>query len=206
MYVSVYGWERYINIEETFITARQYISFDNDNAYSDFFTRTVIVLGAEIEAAFKKLCEKLGNPNSGNMTQYKQTILGKYPSIVKWKVKMLGTCKEFQPFKDWQNALAWWSIYTDVKHNLVDKDATLKVSLDMLAAYQTLIFAIQVKKGASEGKQEVVVCSLANQPRLLIPDGEMIKFLTGGNDGDEDDMGFYIAFDPGKVDKALQSP
>jgi len=78
----MYGWQRYLSIEQEFAAARYYVSFSVGNAYSEFFTREVILLGVEIEAAFKELCRRINNSTPGNMGDYKSIILGTYPRIV----------------------------------------------------------------------------------------------------------------------------
>ncbi|WP_029200398.1 hypothetical protein [Oribacterium sp. NK2B42] len=121
---QIYGWQRYLGIEQEFITARQYVSFEQDNTYSEFFTRSVIILGAEIEGAFKKICSNIDGSALGNIGQYKEIILGVYPGIVSLTCAMRGSERRLQPFEDWdKEKLSWWDVYANVKHSLVDKDA-----------------------------------------------------------------------------------
>ena len=52
----MYGWQRYLSIEQEFLAARQYVPYKlMKSAYSEFFTRQVIILGAEIESALKRV-------------------------------------------------------------------------------------------------------------------------------------------------------
>lgn len=144
----MYGWQRYLSIEQEFAAARYYVSFSVGNAYSEFFTREVILLGVEIEAAFKELCRRINNSTPGNMGDYKSIILGTYPRIVDIYVSSKETGQIFYPFRGWDTGhLSWWDVYVQVKHNLVDQAATLDVALTMLQAYEILLFCIAATSG-----------------------------------------------------------
>ena len=49
----MYSRERYKSIEHDFLIAREFVSFDIKEAYSDFFLNEVILLGAEIEGCLR---------------------------------------------------------------------------------------------------------------------------------------------------------
>ena len=143
----MYGWERYIGIERDFISAKFYVSFGQENVYSEFFTREIILLGTEIEAALKELCKRIDGSTAGNMCEYKNIILTAMPKITQIAVieKNSGRC--CYPFYNWDVAkLDWWDVYTGVKHNLVDEKANLGVALKMLQAYELLLFCITAIK------------------------------------------------------------
>ena len=67
----IYGLQRYLGIERDFLKAQFYVSFDNKTAFSEFFSREVVLLGSEIEAAFKELCFLIDGRKPGNMGEYK---------------------------------------------------------------------------------------------------------------------------------------
>lgn len=79
--MKIYGWQRYLGIENDFLEALFYVSFDIKDAYSEFFSREIILLGSEIEASFKKLCESINGATPGNIGEYKAIILEAYPGI-----------------------------------------------------------------------------------------------------------------------------
>ena len=148
--MSIYGWQRYLSIEQDFIEAQYYVSFDIKDVYSEFLSREVILLGSEIESAFKELCKRINGSMPGNIGQYKQTILSFYPGIINVGVINKQTNEVQIPFKDWDNgALSWWDIYSNTKHALVDKTATLQVALIMLQALELLFFCITEKSASS---------------------------------------------------------
>ena len=163
--MSVYGWQRYLSIEQDFIKAQYYVSFDIKDAYSEFFSREVILLGSEIESAFKELCKRIDGSTPGNIGQYKQTILSFYPGIINVGVINKQTNEIQFPFKDWDSStLSWWEIYSNTKHALVDKTATLQVALIMLQALELLFFCITTKSASSS-----IFLDYLETPRLFKP-------------------------------------
>lgn len=160
----IYGWQRYLGIEQDFLKAQFYASFDLEEVYSEFFSREVILLGAEIEAAFKELCRRINGAEPSNIGDYKRIILGEYPGLVNTYVRNKQSNENQYPFREWDSGpLTWWRIYTDTKHNLVDRAATLGVALTMLQAYELLLFCIEATKGS-------FIIGYLDQPKLFIPD------------------------------------
>lgn len=175
--MKMYGWQRYLGIEKDFLDAQFYISFDIKDAYSEFFSREVILLGSEIEASFKTLCEMIKGPTPGNIKEYKTIILGEYPGIENIKIKNKQTDGYEKPFKEWgKEGLTWWDVYTRTKHNLVDTDATLGTALTMLQAYELLLYCISATMGNFE-------MDYLESPRLFIPEFDPGFRLTVGMRG-----------------------
>ena len=160
----IFGWQRYLGIEQDFLKAQFYVSFDLKEVYSEFFSREVILMGAEIEAAFKELCRLINGTGQGRIGDYKNIILGEYPGLVNTYVRNKQSDEVQYPFREWETGpLTWWRIYTDTKHNLVDHAATLGVALTMLQAYELLLFCIEATRGNFE-------ISYLEQPKLFIPE------------------------------------
>lgn len=199
----MYGWQRYYYIEQEFVAVRQYLPYEFKNVYSEFFTRSITVLGAEIEGAFKELCKILGNPDAGNISQYKETILTKYPNIVSWKCSVKEELYEIIPFEKWdKESLDWWGIYTRIKHNLVDRNARYKVALKMLGAYELLIYTIAATDPNNRildtygNEKPIKAYSYLDSPRVMEAD---LNFVIGSI---EDDV-TMIAFYPNEVLKRI---
>lgn len=168
------GWKRYLSIEEDFLRARYYVAFDVENAHSDFLSKSVILLGAEIEASFKKLCNLIDNTETpGNICQYKGILLKELPNIGKFKsILREDTERNYLPFKGWdKSSLFWWDVYNNIKHSSDDKTATMEVAMTMLSAYQLLIILI----AAYEEREfdDRIAYTQLDIPRLLIPDVAM---------------------------------
>ncbi|MBR0203927.1 MAG: hypothetical protein IJQ56_06140, partial [Synergistaceae bacterium] len=102
----MYGWIRYLSIEEDFMKSRYYVEFDVESAYSDFISKSVILLGAEIEASFKKLCKLINEDEKpGDISDYKRIVLEELPHISEFKSILRDDKKrEYFPFKDWDNS------------------------------------------------------------------------------------------------------
>ena len=174
--MEIYGWKRYLGIEKEFLDAQYYVSLDIETVYSEFFTREVILLGAEIEAAFKKLCHQLDpNSSAGNIAQYKNIILGFYPGIVDFEIQNNQTHTVTKPFIGWdKKSLPWWDIYGNVKHGLLDQAATSKVATDMLKAYEVLLICISAKRGDLD-------LNYIELPQLYMPTMGMEFSIKGEN-------------------------
>ena len=141
----MYGWANYLLHEKAFITASEYIDFvKNKDAVSHFLTNQVILLGAEIEAAFKRI-SLLRGVKAGNMGQYKEATLTAFPSITSSSCVFSLSEEILCPFQDWatpEAKLPWWAVYTDIKHSTIDPEAKAQVALNMLAALQILLLLV----------------------------------------------------------------
>ena len=178
----MFGWRRYLSIEEDFLKARYYVAFDVKTAHSDFLSKSIILLGAEIEHAFKKLCELIDkDADRGSIADYKKIILQEMPGIVNLKSTLRENEEvQFFPFKDWQQGpLSWWDIYNNIKHSDDDKNATMKVALNMLSAYQLLLFLIE----GYNGEESHTAYTQIEIPRVLVPDIRMDPEQTTQHEG-----------------------
>ena len=179
----MFGWRRYLSIEEDFLQARYYVAFDVKTAHSDFLSKSIILLGAEIEHAFKKLCELIDEKaKRGSIADYKKIILQEMPGIVNLKSTLRENEEvQFFPFKDWQKGrLSWWTIHNNVKHHKDgEKKATMKVALNMLSAYQLLLFLIE----GYNGEESHTAYTQIEIPRVLVPDIRMGPGQTTQHEG-----------------------
>lgn len=173
--IMMYGWIRYLSIEEDFMKSRYYVEFDVESAYSDFISKSVILLGAEIEASFKKLCELINEDEKrGSISDYKKIVLKELPNIGEFKSILRDDKRhEYFPFRDWgMGSLSWWDIYGRTKHDLfVKREATLDVAMNMLSAYQLLIFLIAAYEKSDDDNR--LAYTMLEVPRLLRPDVDM---------------------------------
>ena len=169
------GWEKYLVIENLFCEAKQFVDIKEENfdVTSMFFSNQVILLGAEIEAAFKKICS-LNGVSGGNMSQYKEETLKLFPNIAKYGCDLLLTDYEVLPFDDWKDEggkLDWWDVYINVKHSTVDNCATLKIAIGMLSALEILLLLIEAKAHNDLGSDGFISATLFQNeiPNLLLP-------------------------------------
>lgn len=147
MYVT-YGWNNYLIHEKSFLVANEYIDLvSNKTATSQFFTNQIVLLGSEIEAAFKKIC-LFNGVQAGNMSQYKEETLKIFPKVYSYFCVLTLNQDKYEPFANWstQNGkISWWNVYTNIKHSTVNSTATVDVALTMLSALQILLFLIDAK-------------------------------------------------------------
>lgn len=187
----MYGLQRYLAIEQEFNNAQYYVSFENKSAYSEFFTREVLILGSEIETALKVLCNRIDGSFPGNFAQYKSTILNAFPGIVRIGVCNRKTSEIIYPFENWDKGeLLWWNVYTSIKHNAVSREATIDIALSMLQALELLFFCIEATVGDFS-------IEYMEMPRLYIPDfprGFALKT----------DMQAHISFNNGNIIEQLK--
>ena len=203
----MYGWQRFLSIEQEFKAVEQYVPYELEDTYSEFFSRMIILLGAEIEVSFKCLCKQIDPDKArGNIGQIKEIILHHYPRIAVWKCAIKVINREIVPFEGWDYGdLEWWSVYTDIKHNSVDENATYRIALKMLGAYEQLLILIEVENPARDeytGFDRAISGSVWNEcdekgikaytvlemPGLIIPD---IQFGIGNGISGLPGMAFY---------------
>ena len=165
-----FGWEQYLIIEEDFIAAKKYINFTQNNYQVDsiFLRNEIVLLGSEIEIAFKKLINYLEpTTDAGNINQYKEKILLYYPNIVNFQTNLLGTEQIFQPYQNWDaDRLSFWDSYVNIKHGINNVLATLKLALDMLSAYEIILYFIHAEETRRQGGKEIEYFPL-EWPKLL---------------------------------------
>ena len=138
-------WNYFLSIEKDLSETSQYIEpYGQENTYSFEFYKIIMLSCAEIETAFKQLCNLIEPQNKcGKINEYKEVILSKYPKICdcmvvvpRWKARNLF------PFKGWDTGkLTWWSAYQDLKHSRFTKisEATYQNAVSALAALYILI-------------------------------------------------------------------
>ena len=144
----MYGLKRYNSIEKDFIDADFYVSLTQNSVFSEFFTREIILLGAEIDSALKELCKRTNGSTLKNMGEYRPKVIEYLPNITKIPVSNRENGMLYYPFENFDKCKPkWWDVYTSLKHNIVDENATLGIALEMLQAYLLLIFCIEALNG-----------------------------------------------------------
>ena len=99
------------------LTARYVEPIGQENVYSIEFAKIIILSCTELESVFKALCLGIDGSKCGNIGQYKEKVLGKFPHIVEAVVEIPRTGTQLKPFEEWESGpLSWWDAYTNVKH------------------------------------------------------------------------------------------
>lgn len=115
------NWYYFLSLDRDLYDTTFYIEPEGqEDTYSFAFYKLIMLGGAEAESLFKQLCNEIDPENKcGDISQFKNTILGKYPKIetVSISVSRWGG-KEIYPFENWSKGkLRWWDVYNDLKHS-----------------------------------------------------------------------------------------
>lgn len=192
-----YGWENYLVIENEFIEAKRYLSFDrpaNFEADSPFLHNQIVLLGSLVEIAMKKLID-YHNPEKsfspGNINEYKQLLLTMLPDMEQYQVRLLNTETLITPFANWSSKkLQWWEAYNQIKHGS-SRLPKLDHALNALAAYEILLHLIHVEYGRSAGGSGAFY-PFREMPRLL--GLQFVKYV-----GQNDELGYGFAKENYKI-------
>ncbi len=113
-------WNYFLELEQDMKNTSRYIEpAGQENVYSFEFAKLIVLSCTEVESVFKLLCLEIDpSKEKGNMSDYKATILGKYPRIVDATVSISRWEKDIKPFEGWKKGkLTWWDAYQGVKHS-----------------------------------------------------------------------------------------
>lgn len=115
------NWYYFLTLDRDLYDTTLYIEPEGqESTYSFAFYKLIMLGGSEAESLMKQLCKEIDPGNTGgNIGQFKDTILGKYPQIenVRINVSRWGG-KEIMPFDNWSTKkLQWWDDYSELKHS-----------------------------------------------------------------------------------------
>jgi len=151
-------WSYYLSIEEMFRRTSQYISHteDNQHAYSDEFTKIILLSCSEVDSLLKLLCSCKGVSKKGkyyNMSMYADVLqntkdIKEYAyctqsstvshGVIVFPFKEICTTKQY-------GGLSWWSDYQSLKHNRLlnaKKGNLFNATSAVVAQYLILRFLI----------------------------------------------------------------
>lgn len=145
-------WKYFISLEKDITKLKNYIQIHQDNfeVYSFELSKLLQLSCSEIDSVCRLLCNTIDGSNnyfdesiySGNITQYKNTILDKYPNFIKTEIHIPDLETILIPWEDWENkdSPGWWRSYNKVKHyrHSSFKEANLKNALYSMSALMTL--------------------------------------------------------------------
>ena len=159
------SWHYFLALESDFNNSIRFVDLaeENDPTFSTEFARQLVCISTEFETVAKQLCPLIDNSKSaGNIADYKEIILSKYPEVYKAPVYIDRYKRTIFPFSCWENEgerLEWWDAYQHVKHHRQDyfNEATIKNTLYALASllilelylYGTINPSCKARKGGS---------------------------------------------------------
>ena len=139
-------WNYYLSLERDMANTSQYIEpMGQEDVHSFEFAKILILSCTEVESLFKILCEEIEHKKAGNMSEYKEIILNKYPRIIEAEVNISRLNRNLKPFAEWDcKKLLWWDAYQEVKHNRDNAFslATYRNAVMALSALYILVFYV----------------------------------------------------------------
>lgn len=139
-------WNYFLVLEKDLEATTRYVEpYNQDEVYSIEFFKILVLAATECESAFKALCKSISGSERGNIGEYKETILKKYPGIVNAEVIIPRAHKSIKPFAKWDSsALDWWDAYGKTKHNHIASFSTANylMAVKSLGALYVLVFYI----------------------------------------------------------------
>lgn len=143
--IEIYNlWNYYLNLENDLSVTSRYIEPNGqEEVFSLEYSKLLILICTEAETVFKILCKEIDGVERGNIGEYKEAILTRFPKITTAEVIIPRWAETVIPFEGWDSGrLEWWDAYVDVKHSRVKnfQKATYKNSVYSLSALNILIF------------------------------------------------------------------
>jgi len=146
-------WKYFLTLEKDLSTLKNYIEIQVDNyeTYSFELSKLLQLSCSEIDSVCRLLCKTIDNSKdyfdesiySGNIANYKETILKTYPNLTKSEIHIPNLSNNILPWEDWdsKNSPDWWVGYNKVKHyrHSCFKEANLKNTLFSMSALMIII-------------------------------------------------------------------
>lgn len=112
------SWNYFRSLSEDMAQTSCYVEpRGQEDVFSIEFAKIIILSCVELESVFKAICVSINGKEGGSISEYKDKILAKYPSIVEAEVEIPRSGEKLKPFAGWaSNRLFWWDAYNDVKH------------------------------------------------------------------------------------------
>ena len=174
-------WNYYLSLESDLSNTSRYIEpAGQENTYSFEFAKIIILACTEVESVMRSICFELTNEEKGNIGEYKEVILARFPKIVTAHVSINRLGRDLVPFEGWDTGkLAWWDAYSTVKHNRGSgfKQANYINAVSALSALYIMIFylaelcKIEFCSARNDYIQSDYACiALASPPPKQLPD------------------------------------
>ena len=124
-------WSQYISIEKEFVETMHYVTLDedNDNTFSQAYSKLMLQIGSEVDVAFQRYCKKIsGNPKNhfDGINQYKDCVVKHNPVFIKQEIEVKKTSRTLKPWIEWNNPSRGVVISTQQTQNLVQQSLTQK--------------------------------------------------------------------------------
>ena len=168
-------WNYFLVLEKDLEATTRYVEPHNqDKVYSIEFYKILILAATECESAMKVLCQSICGNEKGNIGEYKETILSKYPGIVNAEVSIPRAQRIIKPFDKWSaSKLDWWDAYGNTKHNHIDcfSTANYLMAVKALGALYVLVFYLEKERREEFSRLDSVYYKSKYTYKCLITEG-----------------------------------
>ena len=210
-------WHYFLILEKDFKETLNYVHLDEANlkTFSFEFAKLLVNISTEFETICKLICKEIDGSSSGNIKEYKETILNKFPKI--WSTPVYidkASQTEIHPLKKWETVggrLEWWNAYNNIKHerHKYFEEATLKNSLYALGGL--LILEVYLYKIAYKNNSAIRYGTTLMRVPGMAEAGYMQKddLLTQIEQGKKPiiiDVRSSMEYDSGHVPSAIHLP
>jgi len=178
-------WNYYLSLESDLSNTSRYVEPSGQEEVHSFeFAKLIILSCTEVESLMKIICFELTNEEKGNIGEYKQVILGRFPNIVSAYVTISRLGKDLTPFAGWDTGhLQWWESYGLVKHRRGSEfeRANYQNAATALSAVYVLIFYLAKICGFtfSDTESNYIHSGYAHLKLACAPSQELPDFITG---------------------------
>jgi hypothetical protein len=190
-------WSQYLSIEKEFAATIHYLALDvnNENAYSQAYSKLMLEIGSETDVVFKEYCSLIDSTFSKKyrtIGRYKDSIKKSNPDFITQEVEIINYNRNLSPWEEWNtlpDAPWWWTAYNKVKHSrtsIVEIDGLKQegykfanqkyILLALAGLYQIMVN--YYRRLASDEKKQIVT---------PMPGSRVFK-MTGG---EWDSISFY---------------
>lgn len=178
-FIDVY-WAHYISLEKEFASTMRFVAIDpdNENTFSEAYSKLLLGIGSEVDVVLKEYCKMLQATFTGNkIDQYKTLIHSIKPNFCTQDVLVLKTEDKIQPWLAWSGTVVeagnvinnpyWWKVYNKVKHERTEigtialetkeyyKFANQKYTMLALAGLYQVVIYMYYELATAEGKKVV---------------------------------------------------
>lgn len=181
-------WNYFLSIESDLENTSRFIEpAGQEEVHSFEFAKIIILASTEAESVMKAICFELTSEEKGNIAEYKEVILNRFPKITTARVTISRLGKDILPFDGWDaGRLEWWDAYGLVKHKReaeFDK-ASYKNAVYSLSALYILIFYLAkiCSIDFNNAKSEYIDSDYARQRFVLAPPKQLPDYSVSNSE------------------------
>ena len=183
-------WNYFLSIEHDLANTSRYIEPSGQETVHSFeFAKIIILACTEVESVMKSICFELTGEKKGNIGEYKEIILGRFPKITTACVTISRLGKSITPFEGWDSGpLEWWTAYGLVKHGRgteFDKANYINAATSLSALYILIFYLSKICEIEFRGTDSEYIHSEYSGKLLACAPSEQLPDFAVEKDGME---------------------